>query len=327
MEGFKVKDPKTYLVFLGDYTDRGAYGIEVIYTLSRLKLENPNRVIMARGNHEDFKMTATYGFLQEGQSKYGRAFNPFSIWRMFDFLPVVIYIGVGVDFIQCNHGGMEPGYDPKSLLNSSGKERFQLLGELKQKTFAKQHPQWLDMSDAAIRQLVDSKLADFKPRSPVLPATVGFMWNDYAVFADEPGVAYHPARLSFIYGRSATAYLLEEASTARANLRAVFRAHQHSSVPNAMMNRLVASQGAFRHWQSRDGQNQALADRTLLRKLVDTSPRRSIPKGSVWTFNVAPDSVYGAGNDYAFDTIGILQTEESFQDWRLQVVNVPVKLD
>ena len=42
---------------------------------------------------------------------------------------------------------------------------------------------------------------------------------------------------------------------------------------------------------------------------------------------MAPDSVYGVGNSYAFDTIGILHTGKSFGDWRLEVVNVPVKVD
>jgi len=42
---------------------------------------------------------------------------------------------------------------------------------------------------------------------------------------------------------------------------------------------------------------------------------------------VAPDSVYGVGNSYAFDTIGILHTGKSFRDWRLEVVNVPVSVD
>ncbi|GIS58315.1 MAG: hypothetical protein CM1200mP2_05400 [Planctomycetaceae bacterium] len=72
MSGFRIKRPNTYLVFLGDYTDRGAYGVEVIYTLLRLKLANPKRVFFVRGNHEDFQLTARYGFLREVRAKYGR---------------------------------------------------------------------------------------------------------------------------------------------------------------------------------------------------------------------------------------------------------------
>src|ERR1043166_6633644 len=33
LDGFKFRDSKHYLLFLGDFTDRGAYGTEVLYTL------------------------------------------------------------------------------------------------------------------------------------------------------------------------------------------------------------------------------------------------------------------------------------------------------
>lgn len=326
LDGFKIKKPDTYLVFLGDYVDRGSYGIEVIYTLMRLKLENPHQVFLARGNHEDFKMTATYGFLREGQMKYGRAFNPLAIWRIYDFLPIVIYLGVGNDYVQCNHGGMEPGYDPQSLLSAPGDVRYELLGVLKQKTFARQHPAWLEQADAETKQMAEAKLGDFQPRSPVEPATIGFMWNDFSVFEDDPTLAFNPSRLAFIHGAASTRFLLQQASSPGAHLRAVFRAHQHSSIPNPAMNRLIVSKGALRHWQDTDSLAKAQANKQELQRIIETSLRRTIPEGSVWTFNVSPDSVYGNGNDYAFDTMGILETADSFEKWRLQVVNVPVSV-
>lgn len=327
MTGFQIKQPNTYLIFLGDYTDRGAYGVEVIYTLLRLKLANPKRVFLARGNHEDFRLTANYGFLDEVRAKYGRSTTPLSIWRMYDFLPVVIYAGVGSDFVQCNHGGMEPGYDPRQLLNSSGQQRFQMLGELARARFLAEHPDWVDTSNKQLKELVDTKLQDFRPRSPTSPATIGFMWSDYSVFANDPALGFDPRRGALVYGRSATSYLLGHASSGRAKLRAVFRAHQHSRRPNALMNRLIASNGSFRHWQVTDDRRRAGASRADLKAVIDTNRKRLIPDRSVWTFNVAPDSVYGVGNSYAFDTIGILHTGKSFVDWRLEVVNVPVKVD
>ena len=327
MQGFQIKRPDVYLIFLGDYTDRGAYGLEVIYTLLRLKLANPKRVFMARGNHEDFLLTANYGFLREVQSKYGRETAPLSIWRMYDFLPVVIYAGVGNDFVQCNHGGMEPGYDPQQLLNARGEQRFQMLGDLARAQFLDEHPGWVGRSDKQVQELLDNKFKDFRPRSPTDPSTIGFMWSDYAVFQDDPGLSYDNNRRAFVFGQSATRYLLGVASGGRAKLRSVFRAHQHSSVPNAMMNRLIASRGGFRHWQSTDGRRAAKTSRQELQTLVETDRKRAVPDRSVWTFNVAPDSVYGVGNSYAFDTIGILHTSQAFADWRLEIVNVPVAVD
>ncbi len=50
-DDFKLKEGN-YMVFLGDYVDRGTYGIEVLYLLMCLKLANWDKVILLRGNHE-----------------------------------------------------------------------------------------------------------------------------------------------------------------------------------------------------------------------------------------------------------------------------------
>ena len=127
LKGFQIVKPSFYMVFLGDYTDRGAYGIEVLYTLFRLKLANPDRVMLARGNHEEVSLQSRYGFLEEGRRKYGTEFNAKQVERAYDFLPVVIYAGSDQDFIQCNHGGMEPGFSPQPLLESTNALSFRFL--------------------------------------------------------------------------------------------------------------------------------------------------------------------------------------------------------
>ena len=93
-----------------------------------------------------------------------------------------------------------------------------------------------------------------------------------------------------------------------------------------MMRRLKASLGVFRHWQDNDGLTHAEADEPKLRSLLETAAQRPIPPGSVWTFNVSPDTYYGEGCNYNFDTIGILKLAERFEDWRLRVINIPVAL-
>jgi len=323
LRGFSVARTNFHMIFLGDYTDRGSYGIEVLYTLLRLKLANAEQVFLARGNHEEVGLQARYGFLEEGRGKYGAAFDARKVERAYDFLPVVIYAGAGENFIQCNHGGMEPGFSPHGLLDAPGPFSFQFLGTLKQKQFLAGHPDWLAGADEKSREAAAESLRDFRPDSPISPTVLGFMWNDFAVLANEPLFVFDPNR-AFVYGARSTQFLLHCAGTNTKHVRAVFRGHQQSSAVNPMMRRLVASNGVFRHWQAADAPALLHASVSELAKVLERAEFRPIPPGSVWTFNVSPDSVYGAGCGFTFDSFGILKVAGNFSDWRLQVVNLPV---
>ncbi len=64
------------LVFLGDYADRGADGVEVIRTVAELRKEHPKNVIALKGNHEDFTESGEPNFnpctlIDEAQAKTG----------------------------------------------------------------------------------------------------------------------------------------------------------------------------------------------------------------------------------------------------------------
>ena len=50
------------VLFLGDYVDRGLYGIEVMAYLFALKVHSPANVFLLRGNHETREMTSFYNF-------------------------------------------------------------------------------------------------------------------------------------------------------------------------------------------------------------------------------------------------------------------------
>ncbi|MCS1411293.1 MAG: hypothetical protein M2R45_04491 [Verrucomicrobia subdivision 3 bacterium] len=321
LDGFKLIVPDTSFLFLGDYTDRGVYGVEVIYTLLRLLLANPENVHLARGNHEDITLTAKYGFTTELAFKFGRNYDIRKPMRLYDFLPVVLYLGCGDNYVQCNHGGMEPGYNPAQLLEEANPIGFQLLGSLQQKSYFNKHPDFLESLDPLTRRQFGSQLRDFTPADPVTPVVLGFMWNDFSILRSDPPLAYDPNR-AWVYGKSATEHILTHSSTDSHKLRAVIRAHQHSSLLNPMMRRLVACNGVHRHWQ--EGDNPALlnADPEILRASLETDPIRPLVDGSVFTLNVAPDSAYGIGCNYSFDTYAIVTTAEEFSDWTLEVHNV-----
>jgi diadenosine tetraphosphatase ApaH/serine/threonine PP2A family protein phosphatase len=52
-------------VFLGDYVDRGPWGLEVVALLLSLKVMYPSQVTLLRGNHEDREVNTYMGFLEE----------------------------------------------------------------------------------------------------------------------------------------------------------------------------------------------------------------------------------------------------------------------
>ena len=63
---------KDYILFLGDYVDRGANSIEVMTIIMALKINNPKNVILLRGNHESRCMTSLYNFMTETTDKYNQ---------------------------------------------------------------------------------------------------------------------------------------------------------------------------------------------------------------------------------------------------------------
>lgn len=57
------------IIFTGDFVDRGAFGVEVLYLLMVLYNKNPNKVVIIKGNHEDIYLTIRYGFALEFYKK------------------------------------------------------------------------------------------------------------------------------------------------------------------------------------------------------------------------------------------------------------------
>lgn len=99
---------KTKSVFLGDYVDRGIYGVEVVGLLCALKIEFPDNIYLIRGNHEEEKINRSYEFYHEVLLKFGleqgeKMFKLFSTF--FSYLPLSGLIG---EKILCMHGGLSP---------------------------------------------------------------------------------------------------------------------------------------------------------------------------------------------------------------------------
>ena len=113
--------PNVKVVCLGDYIDRGRYGVEVLYLLMSLNLMNPEQVVLLRGNHECAGIASLYGFSDEVGTKYydkdlniedrweiRDLYESFDLYKLFlssfDLLPTVLILDKNGERIMCCHG-------------------------------------------------------------------------------------------------------------------------------------------------------------------------------------------------------------------------------
>jgi len=97
------------IVFLGDYIDRGFYGLEVLYTLIILKLYNPQSVYILRGNHENSNIYESYNWGELSKKLQSQHINEniflSKLDAFFDTLPSALYIQIpNGNFLLFTHG-------------------------------------------------------------------------------------------------------------------------------------------------------------------------------------------------------------------------------
>lgn len=241
MSGFNIRDPsKFYLVFLGDYVDRGIYGTEVLYTLMRLKIANPDNVIIIRGNHEDRMQNQTDGFTDEFILKY-----PFGlldqITRIYDLLPVALYLGSGSNFINyllCIHGGLTPKFNSRNLLTSPNRVAYD----------------WLKFEPE------DTPPTDY--------GSVGFMWNDFNVNPLESTQVTTRGKGIYSFSQIDTEKFLNDHSNFNSGyfLKGVFRAHQHGE--RNMVISIFKGNGVSKLWLTKSVKSRKLWDNIVATFLV-----------------------------------------------------------
>ena len=156
--------------------------------------------------------------------------------RLYVLSRVGLYVGSSADFLRGNHGGMAPAYLPGALLDAKPAVAYQLLGQVTGGTFLAKHPQLLQSADATRRVFLKSTIRDYTPLAPMTPLINGFMWNDFTVFASEPGLGYMDGR-GFVVGKTGTRIVPNPSAGAAANVRGGSRAPQASFVVIPVMPR------------------------------------------------------------------------------------------
>ena len=91
-------------LFLGDYVDRGSFGVEVLLLMFALKLNFPKSIVMLRGNHESLQMSSFFNFKEECERKYG-----LDVYDLFieSFYSLPLACIVNKKFLAL-HGGFSP---------------------------------------------------------------------------------------------------------------------------------------------------------------------------------------------------------------------------
>lgn len=120
-ENYKCKEG-VHLVFLGDYCDRGNYGVRILEIFMQLREENPRQIHLIRGNHESTVINAQYG--ASDQDLMDLVLNKEGSEALEGFyrtMSLTTYFSIACEgkreYIQCTHGLFEPSVDPSEMLD------------------------------------------------------------------------------------------------------------------------------------------------------------------------------------------------------------------
>lgn len=308
----------TKFVFLGDYTDRGLFGTEVLAILICLKIVCWESVFMIRGNHESYVMNSYGGwnipnndaaFKKELEAKYGiengnKLLLQFS--ELYKRLPLAVYLGTNKDNLaQFCHGGLQPNFNPKEFIASQEK----ICG--------------LKFQDGNFNSSVN-----------------GFTWGDFYLKNNQiiQDVSSRGDYLGFIKNipnvMSSNPSLQAPECT---GIKAIFRGHQHTGCGLKMFPRTVdESMGKYVTelglepipWYKVIEKEQDLFEDSMICENVKYPSGAEYSEWKIRVCRFTPIYTFSTATEHGMveDTFyGILHMAENFNDWLLQPILIPTR--
>ncbi len=298
-DDFKIIKNDFYIVFTGDYTDRGLYGVEVLYLLLRLKLApgNWDKVFLLRGNHEDITINNTAGsaqlnspfgfenelrirFFKTNENKLKLFLNQL-LNQFYNLLPQALLIGWGENWVLACHGCVMQD----TLDQINGFKKFN-------------------------EKLVSMKLRVQSPYvqdvyfngQPCVVYRTSFLWTD---------VLWRKKQIIFDLKRAgldtSNSIIDPKAWLAGAGIKAVFRGHQHAGAGLKMISKEKYDHENFGpvSWE------EFFIDRLVPKSIADV-------ECPIFTFTTArvkfPDGVLRLSRDVFY---GMVTTNDDFAKWIL----------
>ncbi|MFX1530035.1 MAG: metallophosphoesterase [Promethearchaeota archaeon] len=124
------------VIFLGDIVDRGPKQLECLLIILALKILQPYKYYILKGNHETLEMNQYYGFFQDFISRFRNSSKFNEVLELYNLLPLCAIIN---NTILCLHGGISQDNDIlkklrgvktreiKSILSSISQGIFQII--------------------------------------------------------------------------------------------------------------------------------------------------------------------------------------------------------
>lgn len=226
--------------------DRGYYGLEVLYTLMRLKTANPDNVMLIRGNHEDEYINKNANSVRfNDELDYKQFHHKGRLYRLYDMFAPVLYLGSGSQddrsFVMCCHGGLEIGLNAMPLVTAPDEITFMAIHGLNRAETISELPKHLQEPVSYI--VPEYGRYNFALKSPT-SHFFGYMWSDFLIEDPQEIVRYSSHR-GWKYGKELTRYLLDRDGGPEHRVKSVLRAHQHAGL---MQQEIASHKGYFSLW-------------------------------------------------------------------------------